>query len=320
MRSKKLPFRPVLSFSQCIWDKAPHNGLTDLIHFRGRWYCIFREGEHHFQGAPGTIRLISSSDTVTWSSLFHWQEQGADLRDPKLSITPEGLLMVLIVRLIYGKDKQDHSLQSYVTFSADGKSWSKLQPVLPPQEWLWRVTWYKEKAYGVAYRVAEDKRRDWQLTLYESDDAINFQLVADLMVPGKPNETTLRFTSTGEMIALVRRDSKYGNEAWIGYSDSPYERWEWSIASHHLGGPNFLILPDGRKVAAGRYLFITPYGQIEKTVIASLDERLSGPFLTLPSCGDCSYPGLVYHDDFLWVSYYSSHEGKAAIYFAKIIL
>ena len=42
------------------------------------------------------------------------------------------------------------------------------------------------------------------------------------------------------------------------------------------------------------------------------------PVLILPSSGDCSYPGLVWHDDRLWMSYYSSHEGKANIYLAVI--
>ena len=40
--------------------------------------------------------------------------------------------------------------------------------------------------------------------------------------------------------------------------------------------------------------------------------------LTLPSGGDTSYPGLVWHDGLLWVSYYSSHEGKTSIYLAKV--
>jgi hypothetical protein len=44
------------------------------------------------------------------------------------------------------------------------------------------------------------------------------------------------------------------------------------------------------------------------------------PVVTLPSGGDTSYPGLAYHAGLLWVSYYSSHEGKAAIYLAKVKL
>ena len=42
------------------------------------------------------------------------------------------------------------------------------------------------------------------------------------------------------------------------------------------------------------------------------------PVLSVPSGGDNSYPGLVWHDGLLWMSYYSSHEGKSAIYLARI--
>ena len=38
----------------------------------------------------------------------------------------------------------------------------------------------------------------------------------------------------------------------------------------------------------------------------------------LPSKGDNSYPGFVWHGGKLWMSYYSSHEGKTSIYLAKI--
>ena len=40
----------------------------------------------------------------------------------------------------------------------------------------------------------------------------------------------------------------------------------------------------------------------------------------LPKHGDTSYPGFVWHDGLLWMSYYASHEGKTAIYLAKIAL
>jgi len=40
--------------------------------------------------------------------------------------------------------------------------------------------------------------------------------------------------------------------------------------------------------------------------------------IKLPSGGDTSYPGLVWHNDMLYVSYYSSHEGKTSIYLAKL--
>jgi hypothetical protein len=44
------------------------------------------------------------------------------------------------------------------------------------------------------------------------------------------------------------------------------------------------------------------------------------PALQLPSGGDTSYPGMVWHEGILWMSYYSSHEGKTSIYLARIRL
>ena len=48
------------------------------------------------------------------------------------------------------------------------------------------------------------------------------------------------------------------------------------------------------------------------------NDSLGEPVLTLPSGGDCSYPGLVWNEDLLWMSYYSSHDGKTSIYLARI--
>ena len=49
-----------------------------------------------------------------------------------------------------------------------------------------------------------------------------------------------------------------------------------------------------------------------------MTEHKMTKLLKLPSGGDTSYPGLVWHNDLLYMSYYSSHEGKTSIYLAKI--
>ena len=56
------------------------------------------------------------------------------------------------------------------------------------------------------------------------------------------------------------------------------------------------------------------------TVLARMTPDSYTPVLTLPSGGDCSYPGLVWHGGLLWMSYYSSHEGKSSIYLARVEL
>ena len=51
-----------------------------------------------------------------------------------------------------------------------------------------------------------------------------------------------------------------------------------------------------------------------KTAVGRMTLTDYKPELTLPSSGDNSYPGLVWENGTLWVSYYSSHEGKTDIY------
>ena len=142
---------------------------------------------------------------------------------------------------------------------------------------------------------------------------MKYDLVTHLDVPGHPNETTLRVLPDGEMIALVRREG--GNTlGWIGRSQAPYTKWTWKETAHRLGGPNFIRLPDGTLWAAGR-----SYPGGAKSVLARMTrEGGYAPALTLASGGDTSYPGLVWHNGLLWMSFYSSHEGKSAIYLAKI--
>ncbi len=302
---------PVLVEVTKIWDRAPYNSFTDLIRFGGKWYCVFREGEKHVYGEDGKIRVIVSDDGRSWESAALLAEEGKDLRDPKLAVTPDGRLMIAFGGSVY-EGETNTSRQSYVTFSEDGQSWTPLHPVLAKGEWLWDVVWHDSLAYGSAYDVFDE---GWTLKLYTSKDGLDFQPLTQLQVPDKPNETALSFLSDGKMIALARREA--GNQqAWIGTSRAPYTDWSWNETKYIVGGPNFIILPNGQMWAAGR----SHVGGPTKTVLARFGLDTYEPVLTLPSGGDTSYPGLVWHDGLLWVSYYSSHEGKASIYLAKVKL
>ncbi|MFO0960539.1 MAG: sialidase family protein [Isosphaeraceae bacterium] len=303
---------PELVGVEKIWDRAPHSAFTDLIRWRDRFYCVFRESEGHV-GGDGIIRVLSSDDGRAWDSVASLSETGIDLRDPKLSITPDDRLMIVMGGSQYDGGKILKGRQPRVSFSGDGRAWTPPRPVLSEGEWLWRVTWNDGKAYGVSYGAPKDS--EWPLKLFRSNDGVNYDLVTKLEVTGQPNETTLRFLPDGEMIALVRREAAADGVAWIGTSREPYRDWKWQPTKHRVGGPNFIRLHDGSLWAAGR-----SYPGGAKTVLARMTTDSYEPALTLPSGGDCSYPGLVWHDGLLWMSYYSSHEGKSAIYLARIRL
>src|SRR5512147_520738 len=76
-----------------IWDAGQHNAFTDLIRWHGKWFCTFREADAHV-GGDGKLRVVESADGEKWVSAALLGESGIDLRDPKLSITPDDRLMM----------------------------------------------------------------------------------------------------------------------------------------------------------------------------------------------------------------------------------
>jgi hypothetical protein len=312
---------PQLVSAKKIWDAAPHNAFTDLTRFGEKWFCTFREADGHVRG-NGSIRVITSTDGERWESAALLSEEGIDLRDPKLSLTPDGRLMLVLGGSIY-ENKALKERQPRVTFFKDGHTWTAPQRVPDKGDWLWRVTWHKGRAYGITYSIAgkAGPPNEWTVTLVASDDGVAFRPIATLAVPGRPNEATVRFLPNDDCVALVRREGLAPNpdkDAWIGTSSPPYKDWHWHSAGMSVGGPNFLVLPSGALVANGRQS--NPKPATAKTFVGARTLESVKAELILPSGGDCSYPGLVWHEGLLWVSYYSSHEAKTSIYLAKVRL
>ena len=289
-----------------IWDKAPHNAFTDLIRYRGSWLCTFREGQAH-ASPDGVIRILTSYDGVAWKSAALLKSSIEDLRDPKFSITPDGRLMLSGVGALHKPNPVSH--QSYSWFSKDRRTWSDAVPVGEPDFWLWRMTWHK----GIGYCVGHEFVKKQTLRLYRSRDGQRFEtLVANFYDQGGPNESKLIFLPDDTALCLMRRREN----ALLGTARPPYVEWEWKDAGCRIGGPDMLQLPDGRIIAGVRLYD----GNIWRTSLCWLNQETGrlDECLKLPSGGDCSYTGLAWHEGLLWVSYYSSHEGKTAIYLARI--
>jgi hypothetical protein len=293
-----------------IWDEAPHNAFTDLIRFDGRWYCVFREGKAHVS-LDGALRVIESSDGKSWSAAARITAANADLRDAKITVTPDHRLMLSGAGALHQPAAARH--QSMVWFSRDGHAWSEGTPVGDPNMWMWRVTWHRGTAYGIGYGTAGERR----VRLYSSRDGAHFDtLVENLFDDGYPNEHSLVFLPDDTALCLLRRDGGT-RTAKLGTAHPPYREWHWQDLGVRFGGPHMLRLPDGRIVAAGRL-----YDGKVRTALCWLDPAKGTltEFLALPSGGDTSYPGLVLYEGVLWVSYYSSHEGKTSIYLAQVRL
>lgn len=313
-----------------IHDTEEYSAFTDLQRFNNAFYCSFRVGTKHAGYEDfGKVRIIRSVDGVNWKSIALLEVDNLDLRDPKLSISPDGQIMVIMAGAIFDVDNRVRDLYPMVSFSnRSGDTFGEPQKVdldpgiSPSKDWIWRVTWNDNVGYGIDYQLKTDNKNRskldkdaWLLYLLKTNDGKSFEKVSQLKIDHLPNESTVRFDKRKKLYALVRRESgdKMGVLAKSSY---PYTNWKYTNLDFRLGGPNFLFLNNSRLVIGTR-----KYG--EKVSTSLLVTNLEGKALKeieLPSGGDNSYPGMLIHDKKLWVSYYSSHEGNPSIYLAQIPL
>ena len=295
-----------------IWDAAPHNAFTDLVRFQGKFFCAFREGQGH-AGDRGKLRIIVSEDGDSWKSAALLENEEYDLRDAALSVTPEGYLLVMggaQARLNGG----NHETGTFTSRSTNGEDFSPPKLVLPVGRWLWRVTWNQGKAYGVSYGTPENREAS---RLHVTEDGESFEVVkSQLLNDGEwPTEARIRFHKDGTAYCLHRRDGRTKTTAMLGIAEAPYESWSWHDLGRRLGGPNFVQASDGRWIVCGR---LYDGGMRTELLELNVKQKSLTPIVRLPSGGDTSYPGMVWHNGKLWISYYSSHEGRTSIYLAVV--
>ncbi len=304
--------QPRLINVQRIWDQAPHNAFTDLTRFNDRWLVSFREGEGHASD-DGQVRIIASDDGAKWSTIALFQLPGMDVREAKLSCLPDGRLMAL------GAWRRgpigEAMFQSVAWYSSDGQTWSDAQEVGQVDMWLWRAQLHDDQLYSIGY--ACDPRHGCA-RLYRSVDGEQYDVLVESMFDDEfPSESGLAFDPDGRAVVLIRggRRDQYSR---VGTAIAPYTDWNWHKIDRGIGGPALVRLPDGRYIAGCRIYDDRP----ERMSLCWVDPEAGNwsECLMLPSAGDCSYPGMVWHEDKLWVSYYSTHEGKTSIYLATIAI
>lgn len=152
----------------------------------------------------------------------------------------------------------------------------------------------------------------------KTEDGLTYEHIGNFDVGAdKPNEATIRFSSNNKMYMLIRCDGATRN-GLLGVSYPPYREWIWVNIGRHLAGPNFIFLPNGR-ICIGTRIYRTKEKGGLKTGIFLTDINANiDKIINLPGGGDNGYPGLLFYRNKLLISYYSSHEGKASIYFSNI--
>lgn len=319
-----------------IGNQAPHNAFTGLTRFGDRWYCAFREGEGHVS-LDGKLRIITSVDGDQWNSVALLSSPDAqlpDMRDAKIRVTPDNWLMVTGAAAWRGNGDAAH--QTYMWLSQDGRRWDEPVAIGERDVWIWDFACDGETIYGAGHG-ANSNTEDWGVRLYRNNTAGSFDFVTTMRQDDQsPNETAMVFQG-GRGVALMRREwapeqsagqsserAIFEGNALLGTAVFPYTDWDWKDIGFHIGGPALIRLPDGRFIAGGRHMKPQVHTalwevDIENATLRELITLPSSENITPPgSAWDNSYPGFVWHEDILYVSYYSSHEGKASIYLAKL--
>jgi hypothetical protein len=304
------PQRAQLVQLQRIWERDPHSAFTDLIRWNDSFVCSFRVGQRHVS-PDGKLQLLISKDGHQWRPLARIESPDADLRDPKLAVGPKGELLVLSAGALHDPRNMTH--QTYLWSSPDGKKWSERSVVGEPDSWLWRVTPHEGRCWGWGYGT--NKARF--IRLYAGRPGELFEPITGrlLQEKGYPNEAAMVMEGRRATVVVRRDGAGAPSTGLLGIASAPFQEWTWRDLGTRIGGPALLRLPSGELLTAVRL-----YSPSVRTALCLVDEHKPGlvELLTLPSGGDCSYAGMVWHGNHLWVSYYSSHEGKSTIYLATI--
>jgi hypothetical protein len=255
--------------------------------------------------------LLASSDGSHWQPLARITSTGADLRDPKLQTGLNGELLIYAAGAMHDKTHVTH--RNFVWSSMDGKKWSEPREVAEPDNWLWRVTRHDSGYFGWGYGTGKEHF----IQLFKSSNGLKFEPATKPMLreKGYANETAMVMDGKHAWCLLRRDGASPHNTGLIGMAEAPFTEWKWHDLGIGLGGPSMLRLPSGQFLAVVRL-----YSPRVRTVLCQVDmeKHQLRELLTFPSGGDCSYAGMLWFQQKLWVSYYSSHEGKSSIYFAEV--
>ncbi|MFO7908273.1 MAG: hypothetical protein R6U98_36885 [Pirellulaceae bacterium] len=306
-----------------IWDlsRVPDREETrlefpDLIRFQGDWYCSFREGEIHGNHPTGRGRVIRSSDGVEWQTAALMEWDGGDVRDPRLSVTADGHLMLNSSIYFTSRggrgtptnqsEAEGVARQSVTWLSADGETWTSAYACpTGVNAWRWDIKWNGGMGYSVGYAGKDAKG-----TLYRTRDGKIWRaLLSDFFPEGRGNEAAFAFADDNTACCLLRGGP---HKAMIGVGTPPdYQEWQWKGAMldwqgngelqpvddvwrGSVGGPKIICLKDGRFLGIGRLDGrVTLFWLDPETAVLTKFVEVAGT----------SYPGLVEHEGQLWVTY-----------------
>lgn len=296
--------------------------FTTLIKWKGSYYLAFREGSTHVSpGDYGIIVILKSIDGENWVVSQKLSVNEVDLRDPNLSIMPDGSLY-LLCGARKKIDNDTYATSTLYSISADGifEYLNDIKISFDKNEytsfWVWRIEWFNNIGYGTVYAKGRDGI--YHAFLVSTNNGTTFNYISMMDIGNSPTECRIRLLGDGTMVALMRNDYTKSKGGYIGKNLPPYTNWEWKETNIPFAGQDFVLI-NNNVFAVTR----TKQNGQEKTglFLIDLDGNVYWQYI-LPSYGkasDTAYGSICKNEKDYWVSYYSMHETKKpAIYLARI--
>ncbi len=303
--------------TQAVYSDGKHNAFTGAAVWNDSVFIVFRHAEHHVS-FDGQVKIIASKDAKEFKEIATISASGKDLRDPK--ILNVGSLLYIYAGAVDEKDTQRRDIEAKLYTSSDGKNWEEQKVTgLYPGSWLWFVHYDGKQFYGSAYCRAEGDEAS-RATLYKSKDGMNWEAFFSIPVKAS-NEVALDTGTNGELYALVRQEIS-PNHPLLLIIEDPVNKpgiFELESLPFPLQGPFIKRMKGGSIVIGRRWdegdikenFFSNPRTERRVEMIWVGDNKKIQRLCTLPSGGDCSYPGWgQLADGRIMVSYYSGHAGK----------
>ena len=252
-----------------IWDDGRHNAFTDLVAWKGQYYCGFRSGLVHLGGldeeSAGQLIVIRSADLEDWQEVLRLAVPAENLYSTQLLALPSeirlhGYAWHKTASIVYPDETKKMALfrgkhvVCLAMASEDGTDWGQPKYFCPHYA-LWRPRFDGQSFYSTASLAMGPEPT--HMDMLTSKDGYEWRMHSHVAASDRVGEA-LWSPGEGEMLLLpdntcllfVRRS--YNGPNWPELT--PEEAEWWPATLKVLRGKNFPDIEKWETINEGNYI------------------------------------------------------------------
>lgn len=321
-------------YNRKIYESDTYASFADLIWYKGRYYCAFREGINHVPSSAsepgGNIHILQSTDCREWTDACVLTDEEYDLRDPHFCVSPKDSSLMCYFGLHKYNESFPSPSKTNVSILDPGIQEGKLVETKRSglsagaysRWWVWNLTVSNGIIYGVAYFENGNN-----VALLSSQDGFNWDLVSE--IPYLGNESSINIID-GKAYVLMRKqeNSGYPNGS-MAVADYPFKDWVITEMNYGVHSPTGIEY-DGKLYLCTRKFVNKSWDGVslfsyELPSSGVLNEVYALPCERGQASTDNAYAGMIIHDGALRIAYYANPVGNTVsrhpdIYYTEIPL